>query len=650
MADTSTDEDGDKGMIPETRASLDFSDDEMCAMAEFVYQEYIMRKADRIDEEMRWDELDRQLRMDPESRVDARSGKPLSQTTWMPNLELHTQAQAHEALTADARRLAFPNDQSWFVAHACMTDDWLEKAKDFPFIPGDKNDTPATGITQEEADVIAECAIENFHGMYSFRQHIDQIFGEAFSYGTGVARVRMMRRGKFTSDYRGNNDTNDGRLIPAVVPRSIRDTYLDDSPSAVMREGFMVAPLQIEYSRLRLADLKLAASMGSTNPGDERGGWQREKLFSIEDDDKNPFVDVLDFEGDIMIPCGSAGVYAPNMVGRVIINKSQPALIRYAKREFPFNSYLTFPYHRIFIGSAYATSPLILGSPLHKSATMALNTLMAVAALSAQPPTSYDPNDQYLLARGGPIIEPGAMWPSQSKIQVHEIGDPQAMGAALAILTKGYEDVTGVNATRLGAQTKSHQTAFAVDSEIGRGLVRTVDVINDWMDNPFVNMLSMEYEMCKTAYTTKPEAVYASRWGMWMNLSRDVLPDRVIFETNGSSGPEEDRQKQQKKMAAIQFALQLEPMVLQLKQAGANVTPLNLDEIRRSVLREGGITDVDPYFQSAPPAQPPQQPAAQPASDAAQPQGGPGAAAPASGNPADSASKIIALATGQPVG
>ncbi|MEK9751626.1 MAG: hypothetical protein VW338_00220 [Rhodospirillaceae bacterium] len=632
MADTKT------NGVPETRTSLEFSDSEKRAIAEFVLEQYERRKDARKDEEMRWTEIDRQLRMDPEPRMDARTGKPVEGSGWMPQLEMHTQAQAHEALTADARRLIFPKDKSWFTAHALMTDDWLEASKDFTFIPGMKNDMPSSGVDQEAADVIVESAINHWHGMYSFRAHIDQIFGQAFSYGMGVARVRMMRVSKSTTDYRGGG-VADGRLIPAVIPRSIRDTYLDSTPSAVMREGFMVAPVNIECCRMRLADLKMAAAQGSTDTGSERGGWQRELLFAIEDDPLKPDIEVLDFEGDMMIPVsGSGSIYAPNMVGRVAFGRAGgPHLIRLAKRDFPFNSYLLFPYHRVFMDNAYATSPIIMGSPLHKALTESVNRLMQAAALNVQPPVQYDPNDQWLMATGGPDLSPNAAWPSQSDIKVHEVGNLAEMLQVFAILGGGHEDVTGVNKPRLGAQTKSHQTAFAVDSEIGRGLVRTVDFVADQMDNPFQNMLCMEYEMCRKAFTERPEPVFSHRWRMWMNIAREVLPERAIFETHGSAGPLEDRERAQKQMQALQALLQLEPVVVQMGQQ-----PLNYEAIRRFILSEGGFPDVDQFL----PAQPARPAIPAGPGDAGPAGGGPvGAGAPAAPAP-DSADRIIAMATG----
>ena len=112
MADTKT----DRQDVPEQRANLEFSDAELVAIADFVFQQYTERKSKRSDEEMRWKEIDRQLKMDPEPRYDARTGKATTGSSWMPQLEMHTQAQAHEALTADARRLMFPQDKSWFTS------------------------------------------------------------------------------------------------------------------------------------------------------------------------------------------------------------------------------------------------------------------------------------------------------------------------------------------------------------------------------------------------------------------------------------------------------------------------------------------------------------------------------------------------------
>lgn len=614
------------------------SDNEKSTIAEYIRDIYKSRKTKRSDEEMRWAEVERQLRMEPEKVArDARTGLTLASTNWMPQLELHLQCQAHEALTADAKRLIFPKDKSWFSAHALVTDKWLKAAQAYSFVAGTDNDIPSK-MTQDTADRIVECAINHFNRMYSFRKYLGQVIGQSYIYGTGVARMRRMRVSKFTNDYRGGAEREDGRLIPAFVPRDIKTMYLDDTPSTIMREGFIIAPLQMEVSNLRLSDLKMAVSrMGAEMTGseNERAGWLKQCVLDIPDDPKNPTLEIIDFEGDVVIPLGaSGGLCIPNVVGKVAIARGGPKLIRLAKREYNFQSYLEVPYHQIFMTNAYAISPLIMGSPLHKAATHAINRTMQGAALSVQPPVQYDPNDQWTMMHGGLVVEPGAQWPIQGNVKVHMFGQMNDMIATFQGLTQGHGDVTGVDRPRLGAQTKSHQTAYAVDAEVGRGLTRTVDFVDDTMECPITNMLHMQYEMAKNSLNAD-ENVYCDRWKMWIKISSHILPEQVVFETHGSAGPAAEREKAQMKMSAIQMALQLEPYIL--KVGGQ---PMNYDEIRREILREGGYIDVDTIVPTPAP-----KPVAQGPADPLAAAGGQGGSLAAPGVPPIDPERIIAMAT-----
>ncbi|NUP96652.1 MAG: hypothetical protein HUU28_10865, partial [Planctomycetaceae bacterium] len=74
-----------------------------------------------------------------------------------------------------------------------------------------------------------------------------------------------------------------------------------------------------------------------------------------------------------------------------------------------------------------------------------------------------------------PRIAPYEIWRTLTKPEVVAVGNPAGLLQVYLGYLKQYEDLTGVSAPRLGAQTKSHTTAFAVDAEITRGLVRTVD-------------------------------------------------------------------------------------------------------------------------------------------------------------------------------
>ena len=57
----------------------------------------------------------------------------------MAEMELPLQAQALEVLTADARRMKFPDTGSWFRAHGQMTDEYLDQNDFKSFVLGDQN-------------------------------------------------------------------------------------------------------------------------------------------------------------------------------------------------------------------------------------------------------------------------------------------------------------------------------------------------------------------------------------------------------------------------------------------------------------------------------------------------------------------------------
>ncbi|KKL23053.1 hypothetical protein LCGC14_2429260, partial [marine sediment metagenome] len=85
----------------------------------------------------------------------------------------------------------------------------------------------------------------------------------------------------------------------------------------------------------------------------------------------------------------------------VIVSKGGPDIVRLRSREFPWRSYVITQYHNHHIDSAYGTSPLMVGSPVHKAATEALALMLQAAALRTGPPVRYDPSDYHLEATGG---------------------------------------------------------------------------------------------------------------------------------------------------------------------------------------------------------------------------------------------------------
>ncbi len=586
--------------MPDGISDLDFE-----RVAEWVQDEAQQRKGRRTDHEIRWKEVDRQVKMDPIPK-HADGGRPIDGTEWMPQMELPLQAQALELLNADARRLMFPDDRNFFSVRAQMDGEKLESMISKPMIEGLDNTVEALlafaglkEIDQETLDEIHAAALRHYHRQYDYRGVWDLLNAEAFKYGTFVGRGMRVDPSKFTNDLDGVRRIGKGK-IPVIVPRTIWHTYLDDSADAIMHEGLMIEPGVIEWRWRKLEDIRKAAGFGKNNPADESGGWMKKKLAGIEPFEKSRnLVQVIDFEGDVVIPRNSGpSIFLPNAMLTVLVSRAGPVVIRYREREFAFRSYFFGHYHRHDVQSAYATSPLMIGSPLHKAATELHGRLLQAAALNTEPPIRWDPSDWYLEAMGGPQVFPRAMWKANTTPEPIKIGDiGMALQAYLSILQQ-YADATGISAPRLGAQTKSHQTASAVATEVGRGMVRTVDYVRATMFGPMSVSLNMEMEMARKSL--KDEVVYLDKYETFLRLDGADLSPLTIFDVHGAAGPSEERESRQNKLQALQTVIGIEIQKFQLAQAtGAPYRPLDLDSIQKTVLREGGWGDVDTLITGA---------------------------------------------------
>lgn len=549
----------------------------------------------RKDLERQWKEVDRQVAMTPLDRVDNK-GQPIAELAWLPLLELPWQAQALELLCADARRLMFPDDRDYFNVHAAMSTKEMDDLQGGTLIAGlDEAEERVVGLLgkerldQEDIDAICEGTIQHFESMYSYRDVWDRLNAEAFKYGTFVARARLVNFDKFPQDFRGVY--SERQRIPMLIARSVKNTYLDDLASAVMHEGMYVAPMIMERYWQNLVDIRKAAAKGSSDPTDERGGWRPRMVETLEPAEKaRKDVEVIEMEGDLVIPrVQGRAMFLPNVIVTIAVGGGGPVVIRYREREFGFRSYITGAYHQDDVESPYGVSPLIKGVPIQKGATEAYIYMLAAGKLNTIPPVTWNPSDQNLEAQGGPVIEPGASWASVFPVLPQKVGEPLALLQVFQILAAQYENLTGVTAPRLGAQTKSHQTAFAIDTEVTRGVVRTVDYVRTVLDGSMRTWLSMAWEMIRSL---GEQVVYLPKFQGYVRIAGNKLPSRVTFDVFGQAGPLEEREKKAQKQQAIAFALQIEAAKVKLGLG----TPMNLEELQKIVLRNGGFTNLDPLF------------------------------------------------------
>ena len=562
-------------------------------IAEFVIDEHARRKRDRADRERQWDEVDRQLRMEPDTRFKLLpNGQVDHDKLWMSEMELPLQAQTLEVLTADARRMIAPDSGSWFRAHTEVTDEYLARVDFGSFILGDENDVP-TEINQDNADKLAEGFLLHHMRQYDFFSRMDMINAEAFKYGMGVGRMTMQTKNQYIHEARGVR--KDSTKMPVLQPVSIRRLYLDDKiDSSYTAETF--GPSHIAEDSVRLENLLLMASKGSTDPDNEDGGWMPEEVRSLEPDNKG-FVEILEWEGDLVVPRSTTpSVVIPGAIVTVAKGvqkggKSTHAVVRFRFRKDPFSSYLLFPYHIEDIDNPYPSSPLMKGRTVQMMATEALNKLLDSAALKNAPPVGYDRSDQWFAANGGPVIHPYAQWGTIDQVHPYvEIGgDPGALSNSLSLAINLYAELTGVLPARVGAQTNSHTTAFAKDAELQRGAVRTVDFVRTIGHGPLTRWLDIQYRKAREALDRKQVSFFIDAYGGFVEIGKEALPERASFEWFGSGGPQEEAAKSERKMQALQLAMQMDQLNVQM--GGEPV--VDLSAAIRETLREGKWTDVD---------------------------------------------------------
>jgi hypothetical protein len=551
-------------------------------VAAYIKAEREMRKSRRRDQEEIWKEIDRQLRMEPLPR-EVKSGEAKD---WYPELETPLQFNTLEVIAADARRLLFPRNTDWFRPTSNIDDDYIRKFEQrrtvTPLVQGS---IIPEKLDQETADTLVKVAIDHFHKLYDFRGKVDLFLAENIKYGTAVCRIRPVKLTHFTHDYRGVGSKS--ITGPAIIPCPIWDTYLDDRDTHMAHEGTVLGPSIIRGGVWQfLPDMLKAAEAG----GPEEG-WLVDNVRKLEaksgKDHRRGQVEKVEFEGDLIIPRKNTSgfLFYPNVTVTIAMGTSTE-VVRFRRNPLPFRSYVTGHYMREDLATPYGTSPLMKGQPIAEAAAMALNDLMAVGALNAQPPVAFDKYDAKLLGQGGPGLYPRAVIEAQNpeKVLPLQIGEPAALLQTYLALIQQYENLTGVNDPRRGAQSKSHTTATAIDIESTKGMSRTDDFVVGLQKGPITTMLYMEYEIIKSNMR-KPVPVAVNLNGIdgWVTLSADDLPDEVEFSVSGAVGVLEEKERHQNFLAAVQTAVQLQQASMQAGMPFAiDFQAMAIEEMKRA--------------------------------------------------------------------
>jgi hypothetical protein len=382
---------------------------------------------------------------------------------------------------------------------------------------------------------------------------------------------------------------------PAVVPCSIKNVYLDDTPLAVMHEGITMSPGHIRCFYKHYKDVQNAIATG----GPEKG-WRKEVIRRLEpekgQDENKEHLKLIEYEGDLVVPRNTgAPIFLPGVIVTVAAGRNATEVVRYLENGYPFPSYIPGYYMRDDLNSPYGTSPLIKGQSVAEAATDCANRLLTAAALAALPPANYDQNDARLTARGGPDIFPGAQNATDAPDSVEFMDAPDVaklLQVYLSIL-KQYEDLTAVNDPRRGGPMRSHTTATAADLEQTRGISRTDDFVQGQEQGPITSLLYREYEIAKRCLKTAiPVQVDAGGIEGWVRVAAADLPDDVAFRVHGSAGVLDERTQFESFMQATNAALQIVGVAAQMQTQ----IPVDWNALVQEIYRRGGVNNAGSFI------------------------------------------------------
>ena len=591
------------------------------SLAEYMHEELTRRKGARRYLEGQWSEIARQKAMKPSPpAIDIESGKTRRDLGWMPYLEMPWQIETLEIGCADAMRLIFPPDQKFFSAKPDVGDKQYAEviesaAKTEGFLVSD--------VDEGDMSAIIEAALLANQKFYGLRRQIGLTIADVLSYGTGAGRGRPGKIATQNPNFTGMPYA-EGSTLPMFTNMSIWNTFLDDRYPAAMQQDFLTAPATIYEFTVNYAALMLAAKDGSSNPEDPDGGWIKSAFDDLKAD-VNGHVTMIELEGDIQIQDNdNEWIFLSNACATAVVAQAGSTavckIIRFRQSDSDYRKVLSQPYfqdtmhpRRVSamdgsdlwgyqergVGHAraqtdsdfssgmgvYGSGPLMFGLNLQKAGSDAFSRSIQAGILNVLPVIKGDKNDPFF--RGDDFaIYPMAKWLCLGDVETIPIGDQNALGGWFNQMKGEHANVTGTDAPRLGQQTKSHQTAYAVDTELQRGSVRVVDFIQDMKTDFLPSWLQIEYAMLRRHLPKKGVRVWVPKYKGFMTITSKMLPENVSFDVHGAAQPLEDRQKKAERMEKISALAEVDQYAVQAGQQ-----PMNWAEIRRAIIEDD---DIDP--------------------------------------------------------
>lgn len=565
------------------------------AIAETIAAEYSRRRSRRTDLEALWDDVDRQVMLQPVEMNRLADGSTDPRTAWMPWFEESWQSTALEVIVSDLLEMLLPEGGKFFASLPDTNGELLdgilsEISADWYF------DGRETKATADDVRAIVDAVHLHFMGLYDFRGVLRSLLVDAVKYGAFAAKVRIVQSDTFSGDYRGTYSKS--VKFPALVHYPIRNVYLDDSAPTVWTSGETVGPAHIWTSVLKVAALKRLS-------GD---GWLPAKIAEFtkglaEDDD----VTLVEYSGDLVVPRSTVpSIFLPACVATVAsCSGAEPGntLVRYQENPYPFRTWITDAYFptNLHVGgkpSPYGSAPLLNGHPLQRAGSNLFTRMTHAALLNARPPVSYDPDTTAYAVSGGPDLYPGALIPDPTgALRVHQIGNLDQLAQVWTQVRQAYMEVTGVLPGRISGMSKSHQTLGAVQTEQERSASRTVTFGRSLLTGLLRTYLAIAYELGKDCLRGRGRMIYVPKFRDFVNISSRMLPEACEYDVFGSGEPQAAALALTKKLNALTLVAKSNEIAVQ--QGGR---PMDWDRFRLDVMEDAGIDNPEQYLMPPQPA------------------------------------------------
>ena len=501
--------------------------------------------------ERKWKEVDRQVAMNPMVKLN-RDGSEVDQG-WHNVVELGELSKSSENISADVRRIIFPQTRFWFEAHA----DIEEHLQFDPQGRRQKNAKLQEGVNGRLRSLMMQQHID-----FGLKDSVELSIKEALHHGSFVAEVREEDQQMVYEAVKVSN-----RTCGKWIAHSMWNCYPDPSPSVSGTNMFYEGTMFIEsYLPRHIAERQVKEG------GD---GWMPSQWKKVPKDEHNlkpnrktKDVKLATYWGDVNIERPDGDLYYPNH--KVVLMNG--TIVYMAPNKTPYPPIIYRGYERMDVRDPYYMSPIIKQSPMQKLATMLANKTMDGIELHLEPPIVYDGNDPDFVLNGGPIIAPGAKVSSKGSVAFKqiEIGDVAPALKGLEMCLAEMKEKLGRPGRPVGDRaTKAEVVKAAQDQEVS--LVDFIDKMELGLRSYLymqhvINLEAMDQYSFYSPEMSDPD---------FITVKKSDLPKAVHFEVVGARGVLGEQERSEKMSVATAFMagnplfapkLDIEAIALQIYQ------------------------------------------------------------------------------------